>query len=106
MFKKEFELLCSKTKEKIGEKKFRSTNSQALCGHIRVAIRLRFLCGGSYLDLVGRAYGVDAVSSVYEYFHTFIDWIDETFYPWRASVPLGAACYTSHNQINAGLNFN
>jgi len=83
MTKKEFDVLCSKIKDKIGEDKFRSTNSQALCGPIRVAIGLRFLCGGSYLDLVGRAYGVDAVSSIYEYFHTFINWIDETFdFPW------------------------
>ena len=83
MTKKEFDTLCSKIKDKIGEDKFRSNNSQAVCGPIRVAIGLRFLSGGSYLDLVGRAYGVEAVSSIYTYFHIFVDWINETFdFPW------------------------
>lgn len=83
MTKKEFDKLCAKIRDKVGEEEFRSKNSQAMCGPIRVAIGLRFLCGGSYLDLVGRAYGVDAVSSIYVYFHTFVDWIDKTFdFPW------------------------
>ncbi|KAL7535946.1 hypothetical protein ACHAXR_006829 [Thalassiosira sp. AJA248-18] len=37
------------------------------------------LCGESYLDLIGRAYGVESPQSVYNYFHTFIDWIKVTF---------------------------
>ena len=31
------------------------------------------------MDLLGRAYGVQSIPSVYNYFHTLIGWIDETF---------------------------
>ena len=79
MTKEQFELLCSKIENEIGEDKFRPKNTQALCGYTKVAIGLRLLCGGSYLDLVGRVYYVDGTSSVYRYFHTFIDWVDEAF---------------------------
>lgn len=61
MSKSRFELLCNKIQSKVGEKEFRTKNGQGLCGHIRVAIGLRILCGGSYLDLLGRAYGVDSL---------------------------------------------
>jgi len=79
MTKAQFKLLCRKIRNTIGEEKFRSTNSQAVCGFMKVAIGLRILCGDSYLDLDGRAYDVSGTSSVYRYFHSFIDWIDETF---------------------------
>jgi len=72
MTKDQFQLLCSKIKTKIGDDDFRTTNTQAICGYTKVAIGLRLLCGGSYLDLVGRAYDVEATSTVYRYFHTFI----------------------------------
>ena len=83
MTKEQFNLLCSKIKEAIGDDEFRTTNTQALCGYTRVAIGLRVLCGGSYLDLIGRAYDVQSPQSIYNYFHTFIDWINKAFdYPW------------------------
>ena len=37
MSKEEFHLLCSKIKDKVGEKEFRPTNTQALCGYTKVA---------------------------------------------------------------------
>ena len=37
------------------------------------------LCGGSYLDLLGRAYGVSSLQSVYIFFHEFIDSIETSF---------------------------
>ncbi|KAL7531965.1 hypothetical protein ACHAXR_005934 [Thalassiosira sp. AJA248-18] len=79
MSKTQFDLLCHRIQEKVGEDVFRSENNQGLCGQIRIAIGLRILCGGSYVDLLGRAYGVQAISSIYKYFHTFIGWVDETF---------------------------
>jgi len=83
MSKAQFNLLCDKIREKIGDDAFRIKNTQALCGYTKVAIGLRMLCGGSYLDLIGRAYDVQSPESIYKYFHTFIDWINITFdYPW------------------------
>jgi len=85
MSKAQFNLLCDKIREKIGDDAFRIKNTQALCGYTKVAIGLRILCGGSYLDLIGRAYDVQAPKSIYKYFHTFIDWINKTFdYPWMS----------------------
>ena len=79
MSKLQFGLLCTRIKEKVGDA-FPTTNSVGgICGEIRTAIGLRILCGGSYLDLIGRAYGVNSPSSVYKYFHTFLDWIELTF---------------------------
>lgn len=69
MTKKEFGILCSKIEDKVGKDEFRTANTQALCGYTKVAIGLRLLCGGSYLDLLGRAYNVESISSVYKYFH-------------------------------------
>ena len=83
MSKYEFALLCDKIRNKIGDDVFRTENTQALCGYTKVAIGLRMLCGGSYLDLIGRAYDVQSINSVFKYFHTFINWINTTFdYPW------------------------
>lgn len=72
MTKAQFNLLCSRIREKIGDDEFRTTNTQAMCGYTKVAIGLRILCGGSYLDLIGRAYDVQSPVSVYTYFHTFL----------------------------------
>ena len=79
MTKKEFDLLCECIQNKVGVDVFRPNNGQGLCGKVRVAIGLRMLCGGSYLDLVGRAYGVESTKAVYNYFHTCVDWIDAAF---------------------------
>ncbi|KAL7544648.1 hypothetical protein ACHAWF_008022 [Thalassiosira exigua] len=79
MTKAQFRLLCDKIKAKVGEDEFRSENKRGLCGYIRVAIGLRFLFGGSYLDLVGRAYGVKSIQSIYTYFHTLVSWVDAAF---------------------------
>ena len=77
MSKDEFELLCDKIKDAVGEEKF--ANKRGAPGEIRSLIALRMLCGGSYLDLLGRAYGVESIQSIFNYFHTFIDWLDVTF---------------------------
>ena len=84
MTKEQFDLLCCKILEKIGPERFRLNNTtQGLCGYTRVAIGLRLLFGGSYLDLVGRAYEVNEPKTIYRYFHTLVDWVDEVFdFPW------------------------
>ena len=79
MTKQQFDLLCERIQTKVGVDAFRPENNQGLGGKVRIAIGLRLLCGGSYLDLIGRAYGVESMQSIYNYFHTFIGWVDETF---------------------------
>lgn len=79
MSKEQYKLLCDRILAVVGEEEFRTQNNQGLCGEMRIAIGLRLLCGGSYLDLIGRAYGVDSIQSIYNYFHTLINWIDRTF---------------------------
>ena len=82
MTKAQFELLCKRIAEAVGEKEFRPQGSKytyGMCGEMRVAIGLRMLCGGSYLDLIGRAYEIDSPQSVYSYFEKLIDWLQETF---------------------------
>lgn len=81
MSKNQFALLCDRIKSKVGDSTFHAEGdtSYGLCGELRVAIGLRMLCGGSYLDLVGCAYGVQSPQSIYNHFHTFIDWIDDAF---------------------------
>ena len=82
MTKDEFELLCTRIKDKVGKQSFRPDSdctNHCISGETRVAIGLRLLCGGSYLDLIGRAYGVRSSSAVYTHFHTFIKWIEDTF---------------------------
>ena len=75
--KGDFALVCDKIKAAVGSAEF--DNKKGVCGEVRVAIGLRLLCGGSYLDLVGRTYGVQSAQSVYTYFHIFISWLDRTF---------------------------
>ena len=81
MSKGQFELLCQRIREKVGDENFRPGENQAncMCGEIRLAIGLRLLAGGSYLDLIGRAYGVESPQSVYNYFHKVVEWINKTF---------------------------
>lgn len=80
MTKKQFDMLCDRIQSKVGITEFRPENtSGGVGGKVRIAIALRILCGGSYLDLVGRAYGIHSSQSVYNYFHTFIKWMNETF---------------------------
>ena len=82
MTKEHFNLLCTRIKNEVGEKAFRpdnATTNHYISGEVRVAIGLRLLCGGSYLDLIGRAYGVESPVTVYNHFHTFTKWIEATF---------------------------
>lgn len=79
MTKKQFDKLCDRIQSKVGSTEFRPENGRGVGGKVRVAIALRILCGGSYLDLVGRAYGINSSVSVYNYFHTFIKWVNRTF---------------------------
>eukprot|EP00804_Cyclotella_cryptica_P009908 CCRYP_014179-RA/>CCRYP_014179-RA protein AED:0.05 eAED:0.09 QI:47/0/0/1/0/0/3/0/331 len=65
-----------------GEKDFRPENKcppNKVCGQVRLAIGLRLLFGGSYLDLVGRSYRVKSIQSVDNYFEPTITWINKTF---------------------------
>lgn len=83
MTKTQFSLLCSKINTAVGEKEFRpdATNksNSFLSGEMRVGIGLRMLCGGSYIDYVGRAYGVRSVRTVYNCFDKLITWLQMTF---------------------------
>ncbi|KAL7451526.1 hypothetical protein ACHAWC_003355 [Mediolabrus comicus] len=83
MTKPQFTQLCSKINTAVGDKDFRpdATNKSDsyLSGEMRVAIGLRMLCGGSYIDYVGRAYGVNSVRTVYNCFDKLIDWLEATF---------------------------
>ena len=83
MTKSQFSSLCSKINTAVGEKEFRpdATNKSEsyLSGETRVAIGLRILCGGSYIDYVGRAYGVRSVQTVYNCFDKLVTWLEMTF---------------------------
>ncbi len=61
MSKHDFGVLCTKMQDKIGKEKFHPSGSKVhgVCEKNRVVIGLYLLCGGSYLDLLGRAYGVN-----------------------------------------------
>ena len=81
--KTSFIALCKRINEVVGPKEFRPANSanqsKFTCGEIRVAVGLRILAGGSYLDLFQSSYGVDSSKTVYAYFHTLIKWINKSF---------------------------
>ncbi len=71
-----------KFKNNVGNEVFRPTNTcpqDKVCGEIRLAIGLRILMGASYLDLIGLAFGVQSIQSIYNYFTTSIQWINNTF---------------------------
>eukprot|EP00804_Cyclotella_cryptica_P005025 CCRYP_020357-RA/>CCRYP_020357-RA protein AED:0.12 eAED:0.12 QI:0/0/0/1/1/1/2/0/362 len=74
--------LSSKICSAVGEKEFRLENKcppNKVCGQVRLAIGLWLLFGGSYLDLVGRSYGLKSMSSINTYFESTINWINKTF---------------------------
>ena len=79
----QFVLLCQKIEGAVGEKEFLpdrlNFRKKFVSGEIRVAVGLRMLCGGSYIDYVGRSYGFHSISSVYVCFDKFIDWVNKTF---------------------------
>ena len=82
MSKETFRAFCAKINSKVGNSEFKPETHcppHHICGEIRVAIGLRILFGASYLDLVGRAFGVASIQSIYNFFNTTIDWINATF---------------------------
>ncbi|KAL7527497.1 hypothetical protein ACHAWF_002201 [Thalassiosira exigua] len=79
MSKQHFELLCSKIRNKVGDEQFRTVNNQGICGFTKVAVGLRILC----VEAISILLAEQSTKLVYRYFHTFIDWVDETFdFPW------------------------
>ncbi|KAL7527215.1 hypothetical protein ACHAXR_002967 [Thalassiosira sp. AJA248-18] len=88
MSKEEFgTLFCIKIKASLGDKEFlfqSDSTAQGISGETRVAVGLRILFGGSYLDAIGRAYDIKSIQTVYNCFHTTIEWIDNAFrFPWE-----------------------
>ena len=82
MSKCTFRVLCAKICSKVGIRVFKpETHCQQhhVCGEVRVAIGLRILFGASYLDLVGWAFGVVSIQSIYNFFDVTINWINATF---------------------------
>jgi DDE superfamily endonuclease len=91
-----FSILCKNICKKVGEDKFRSEEFIAnqgqgldakiplIPGEIKVAISIRMLAGGSYLDLVP-LFEV-STSHLYNIFHTFLAWVLKSFefplVPW------------------------
>jgi DDE superfamily endonuclease len=78
--------LCEKIMMRIGKVLFQPEDPNAveadrtvppICGEVKVAVCLRMLAGGSYLDLVP-LFDVSK-SHLYKFFHDFIDWILLTF---------------------------
>ncbi len=72
-----FDDLCRKISAKIGPDAFRAESSDrrkgTVSGEIKVALSLRMLAGGSYLDLVP-LFNV-SVSGLYLIFGEFLDWV-------------------------------
>ena len=105
MSRSTFDSLCSVITEAIGMSKFRSetapvftSNTASLSsrgghipGEIKVAVSLRLLAGGSYLDL--HPLFQVSVSAIYGIFDEFIEWIEAAF-----SFPLVG--YLQDNQWN------
>ena len=82
MSKTQFSDLCSEISKSIGIDNFRPEGhcyDFEACGEIRTAIALRMLCGGSYLDMLGRAFAVKSISTVYRFFHEFVESTNKTF---------------------------
>jgi DDE superfamily endonuclease len=81
-----FKVLCTNIRNKIGDDVFQPEDPFAVvpdrivpffCGETKVAISIRMLAGGSYLDLVP-LFDI-STSHLYKTFHDFIDWILLTF---------------------------
>jgi hypothetical protein len=91
MKREAFTLLCKAVCEKIGEETFKSEaylllyypQSQQedivpkISGEVKVAVSVRMLAGGSYLDLVP-LFGI-STSHLYDIFGRFLQWILRTF---------------------------
>ncbi len=77
MSEAQFAFLCSKINAVVGPSEFRpdelNEGKKFLSGEVRVAVALRMLCGGSYMDYVGRIYGLRSVYSVYLCFDKLIE---------------------------------
>jgi len=94
MTKSSFQKLCNIIENAVGEKKFKSQeylnthriartdkaidyHGGRICGELKVAVTIRMLAGGSYLDLFS---GHDVCyKSVYNMFHEVIAWINQSF---------------------------
>ena len=76
-----FDDSCRKISAKIGTNVFKAESSDCrsgtVCGEIKLALSLRMLAGGSYLDLVP-LFNV-SVSGLYLIFGEFLDWVLATF---------------------------
>lgn len=81
-----FNLLCDRIKEKVGEDAFQPENKlfqsdavdwkvPPIQGEVKVAVSLRLLAGGSYLDLIPM---FDMSGYIYVVFSQFLDWILDT----------------------------
>ncbi len=82
MSKETFQELCSIICTKVGDNDFKPETTcppHHLCGEVRVVIGCRILFGASYIDLVGRAFGVKSFQLIYNFFDVTIKWINETF---------------------------
>ena len=82
MIKPTFKKLCDKICDAVGENVFRpecNCPSGFIPGEIKCGISIRILAGGSYLDLIGREYGLIQPGSVYNIFHQFTGWVQQTF---------------------------
>ena len=83
MSEAQFAFLCSKINAVVGPSEFRpdelNKGKKFLSGEVRVAVALRMLCGGSYMDYVGRIYGLRSVYSVYLCLDKLIEWVNKTF---------------------------
>jgi DDE superfamily endonuclease len=82
MKEESFNLLCKKLMERVGVEKFQPEEPDntapnrtipPICGEVKVAVALRILAGGSYLDLIP-LFDVSK-SHLYKSFHDFIDWV-------------------------------
>lgn len=79
-----FTLLCNMVEKKIGQSSFQSElflkkfkNEKFVSGEIKMALSIRFLAGGSYLDL-SPLFGV-SISHIYNILDDFLKWILSTF---------------------------
>ena len=95
MSKQSFMKLCDSTEQQVGEKEFKGESyinsseykidTQAACngrggiitGEMKVALLLRVLAGGNYLDIMDLS--IISVPALYNSFHLAIHWINVTF---------------------------
>eukprot|EP00980_Cylindrotheca_fusiformis_P003885 scaffold861_cov171-Cylindrotheca_fusiformis.AAC.1 len=88
MSREGFDALCSRLKEQLGDSTFRSqdyidkkngpiVSPFFISGEVKVALSIRLLAGGSYLDMVPMFN--TSSSQVYRILYEFIDWVLLTF---------------------------